>query len=160
VSHKKPTNLKIIEGTFRPDRHLKNEVVYSEAEDNVEGLYPQSLTSHEDALFVEDATNQWSLFCRELRAQNLLHTTDMHELELLCYWIAISRLCMRNMKNPIQTYTNKANKKNEIISAHIKVLKEATEQVTKLSAKFGFSPSDKTKIAVPEKPKQSKFDSL
>lgn len=157
MSRAKPTNIKKIEGTYRKDRHLENEVEYSSIEDIT---VPESLQNNPDEKFIDDAVNHWLHFTKELKSVNLLYSTDLHELELLCYWIAISRKCMRDMKSFTESHTNKAGFTNQVVSSHFKVLKDATEQVNKLSAKFGFSPIDKMKIAIPEKKSKNPFDEI
>lgn len=153
---KLPTKQKEMQGTLEKSRVKENEIEYSEAQD----IYTPATFQTADEQFNQDATNHWMLFTDELKKVGILYATDLHELELLCYWIAVCKKCMREMGNPVIQHENNKGKTNSIVSSYVKALSMATDQVNKLSAKFGFSPVDKTKIETGKKKETNPFDEL
>jgi P27 family predicted phage terminase small subunit len=108
------------------------------------------------------AQNYFLLASRELLSKNLLFSTDLPALKRYCFACYQADLAEEKLLDDdfVTEHTNKAKETNTVPSAWLRVLKDANAIIDKFGAKFGFSPVDKMKIAIPEKPKTNPLDEI
>lgn len=147
---KKPSKIKKLEGTYRADRVVKNEMMPTE-------LDAESVETPK-ALINEFAENEWIRQTKALDNLGMLVETDLSLLLAYCNEMGTYFECIENVKKNGMTEDSKANGK--IISNHMKIGNTALNNAIKLSDKFGFNPAARTKIEAPEKKDTDVFEDL
>jgi len=143
---KTPTKVKKIQGTYRKDYALDNEMSPAEV----------SKIDLKGGLVNEHANNIWLKQTGELSELGMLHNIDEEMLMAYCNEMGVYFHCMDMVKKTGYTQENKAN--GEIISNFMKIGNTALQNGIKLSDKFGFNPAARTKIEMPEKKKKNGLD--
>lgn len=140
---KKPTKLKVFK---RPSREVANEMTVPELND---------LPTAPD-YFEADAVKIWDISIKRLKDLGMLHDVDIPLLETYCLQCSMLNKSARALKKDglLTTITTKSGE-YEIPSPHIKIYNTANTQIQKIAAHFGFSPSTRASISVPEKKKDS-----
>lgn len=132
-----------ISGTYREDRHG----------DRAEGMKPSCapqppahLTAAEKKIFREVAETMFeSSFITDL---------DVNVLELYAVQMALFRKAKKQLqkgKEYTTEYINKSGAKNEVPSAWLKIMNDSTDQLLKLQAKLGLTPTDRKKVSLATK---------
>lgn len=120
---KKPTSLKVLQGTFRKDRGNP-----TEPRPDLSSLRPPM---HLDI----DAKKQWRSIARELHKMGVLTTADR---------AALARYCQ------LQVVYNMTHKQVEYSPKMVNVLLKIAIELRSLEVQFGLTPSSRTRIhAVP-----------
>jgi P27 family predicted phage terminase small subunit len=139
---KKPTQLKKLEGTFRKDRVAKNEM-----QPSASATMPAP-PKH----FNEIAKKIWYEVTDELSKLKMLHPVDMPTLRAYCFTAAIVEEAEEHLKEEgmVSTITNQGGYSYEVPSPWVKIHNDAIEKLVKISHLFGFNPSARTKISMPD----------
>lgn len=139
--HRKPTVMKVLEGTLRKDRlnpdEPKPEVI------TIPPPMPPGLSKAGQA--------QWKKLTLELSKIGLLTTIDLEQLAAYCneisgYWEAEKK--------------RKKEKSMAKIRAHFDMSQKHLKAAKDLAVQFGFTPASRSKISVPKKEKRSELDEL
>ena len=139
---KTPSSIKKLQGTYRADQSLTNEMT------------PQEVAKLDlkNGLVNDFANDIWIKQTGELSKLGMLTEIDAEMLMAYCNEMGVYFYCMERVKETGYTQESKAN--GEIISNFLKVGNTALANGIKLSDKFGFNPAARTKISMPEqKPK-------
>jgi len=139
---KKPTNLKIVQGTFRKDR-------VNEDEPNPEICVPNPPEHLSDA-----AKKEWDRISEELCNLGLLSEIDMAMLAAYCQiygrWVDAEE----KLKGEEIVITTQAN--NLVQNPLVGVANTALKMMRPFLVEFGMSPASRAKISAPKQPKQTK----
>lgn len=134
---KKPTNLKILQGTYRKSRANKNEPK------------PEIDIPEPPAFLTDRALEEWNRVAPELKNLALLSRIDC--MALAGYCAAVSRLWLaeERLKTEGLTVINERGKtiKNPLVD----VANAAAKQISMFASQFGMSPSTRGNVQA-EKP--------
>jgi P27 family predicted phage terminase small subunit len=130
---KLPTEIKEQQGTLEKSRILPGEVTYSRCEAVPEP--PETLDTFGEKV--------WYTAAGELQSRNLLFKTDLPALEVYCVGVSFMRMAAKEIKDGTE------GSQKTRMGNWFKYWKDSAEIVNKFGSKFGFSPVDKTNIAVP-----------
>ena len=138
---RKPTNLKVVQGTTRPDRLTKNEPIV-----------PLSIPKCPSFLNAE-GKRYWKKTAEQLDEAGLIGSTDGAMFALHCdsfgRYEQISR-GLQTLEDLVIETPNGAQQQ----AALWQIRNKLWEQVQKSATEFGLSPASRCKISLPEKPKQ------
>ena len=143
----KPSSLKKLHGTFRPDRAPENEATPHLANGN-QLKAPDWLS--------EGATQKWDELALRLHNLGLLTEVDLDTFALYCVTWANWRDAEQKIRE--QGTTTKAQSGFEAVSPHVTRAKTHLAEVIKLSGLLGLSPSARTRIEV--RPNERSRDEL
>lgn len=136
---RKPTNLKILQGTYRPDRANPNEP------------QPEICTPEAPEFLSDRALQEWQRIAPILEKLGLLSQVD--KMALAAYCAAVARLWQaeEQLKNEGLTVTNERGRR--IKNPLVDVANAATKQISLFASQFGMSPSTRSsvKAKLPEK---------
>jgi P27 family predicted phage terminase small subunit len=139
----KPARQKQMEGTYRKDREAPNALAFDPAND---------LPAPPDDLRPEAARQCWKVCAKELHVKGMLATVDLALLRAYCYQTALMMEAEEELElNGKTEVRHTANGSHMVRSPWVAILSDATEKVAKIGQQFGFSPSSRTRISVPEK---------
>jgi len=134
---RKPTALKVVQGTNRKDRTNPNE---PKPETNI-----PSCPSHLNA----DAKREWKRITKELAKMNLVTEFDRSALAAYCLaygtWVEAERGIKKD--GMIAVTPNGLLQQ----SAWLQIRNKALEQLHKYAVEFGFTPASRSKVSVMEK---------
>ena len=133
-----PTNLKILQGTFRPERANKNE---PRPDINIPTA-PDFLS--------KDALIEWGRISNQLSKLGLLTDMDMAALAIYCQ--AWGRIVKYEKIVAEKGKLYKTTNGNIQLSPAMWVVNKAYEQVYKFMSEFGMSPASRAKVSA--KPKK------
>jgi P27 family predicted phage terminase small subunit len=144
---KKPTKLKLLEGTYRKSRAVNNEA-------NPEAATP-IVPDHLSA----EAKAEWGRVCSELEALGLLARIDRAALAAYCHcwadWVEASAMCATGPggqdRKVIKTVAG-----NFMENPYYSIVKRSLELMHKFLTEFGMTPASRTRInaePVSDKPK-------
>ncbi|ODB61351.1 phage terminase small subunit P27 family [Paenibacillus polymyxa] len=138
----KPTELKMIQGTYRADRAPENE-----PKPNAPAAVPEP-PAHLDAT----AKKEWRRLAPELFRLGLLTKVDLGTFEVYC--LSYGRLVaahksLRKAKTMFHEYTNKAGATNFVARPEIAVIQKESLVIKAFCAEFGLSPSARTRMEAP-----------
>lgn len=141
-ANRKPTVMKILEGTYRKDQAVPNEPKPEVIK--IPPPMPEGLN--------EIGRKEWEKMTLELSKIGLLTTIDTSQLAAYCneignYWEAEGI-----RKDPSVPYTDKAG----LFDRAQKHLKQARD----LAVQFGFTPASRSRINVPKEKERSKLDEI
>ena len=141
--HKKPTEKKLVEGTYRPDRHPKNQM--TPAKYNGVPSPPEEMQENEKACEI------WNVTVGELFSLKMLYAVDMPLIAAYCFEMALYfeiKKAMRQVKdyNKIRFTASVGN--------------QALDRATKLAMQFGLTPAARTKIEAPKEKETDEFENL
>lgn len=138
-----PTKIKQLQGTARADRVLENEVEYTLVE-----KVPRP--PKEWPAMVRKI---WRNVCKQLISKGLLFETDLPAVQAYCFACYQQTLAQAQLLNPdggfVVKHRSVTGVVNNVVSPWLKVMESSQRVIDRFGAKFGFSPADKTKIAVP-----------
>lgn len=141
----KPSALKRLQGTYRPDRDAKNPIKVSvdapEAPDWLD----------------DDGRAEWDFIVPELDKAGILATIDRTVLANYCSAAGLAKnATIAYQTDGLMLGVGRFRKKHPMI----KVAQEARQQARQLGAELGLSPSARTRVSVPDnKVKRDKDDS-
>lgn len=134
---RKPTALKVVQGTSRKDRTNPNEP-------KVKTSIP-SCPSHLNA----DAKREWKRITKELEKMNLVSEFDRSALAAYCQaygtWVEAERGIKQD--GMISVTPNGLM----VQSAWLQIRNKSLEQMHKYAVEFGFTPASRSKVSVVEK---------
>jgi P27 family predicted phage terminase small subunit len=130
---RKPTALKVLEGTNRADRENKNEPAV-----NVEIPEPPEHLS-------ELALIEWHRIAPVLFKYGLLSNIDMAALAAYCQ--AFSRWAKAETQLKTESYTIKTDKGNIIQNPLVGIANQAMIQMRAFLIEFGMTPASRTKVS-------------
>lgn len=135
---KKPTNLKVVEGTFRKDRALANE---PKPELEIPAVPPH---------LSDEAKVEWGRVSQELHSLGLLSRIDRAALAAYCEcwsdWIEASRLCATKDGQDRKVIKTAAG--NFVENPYFSIKKRSAELMHKFMVEFGMTPAARTRINV------------
>ena len=135
----KPTVLKIAHGTYRADRVQPNEPTF---EPIPEGTCPEWLS--------DVGKNEWNRLFPLLKERGLATDADLMLLSEWCRIISKLRYLDSVTKDEDMVQEKKATAGIiDVINPYEKLYDSYFDKMIKLSAKFGLSPADRTKINMP-----------
>lgn len=142
---RKPTTLKIIQGTLEKSRVLENEF----EPESVETLEPTFLQT-------EYELNEFEKITGELSKYGLLAEIDLSLIESYCIEYGKYREAIEMLRKEGLT---KNGKMGEYINPHHMIAERSFDRMYKLGVMFGLTPAGRTKVQV--KKKQNKgLDSI
>ena len=137
---KKPTSLKLVEGTYREDRVAKHEPRPKVA-------IPKP-PKHLGAIALEE----WHRIVQELADNGLMTNLDRAALVLYCEFWEHYVTAAEKMKKRGPVYTS-AND-NMVESPHFSIMKRSAELMHKFLVEFGMTPASRTRVSAPLAKKQ------
>jgi P27 family predicted phage terminase small subunit len=152
MSRLKSSKQKKIEGTFRKDRAVVNEVSFT----------PVDGVPDPPDYFGSIAKREWYALIPEIQKANSLEQVDLPQLRLYCHYIGIAEEASIILKKEgyTTTTTNKGGHSYEVQHPMLKALNEATEKVIRIAGRFGFDPASRSKVGVPPKQDADPFQEL
>lgn len=139
----KPTNLKVLQGTFRPDRANKNEPK------------PDPGIPEPPECLSPVALEKWKAITPELEVLGLLTQIDGDAIARYCQHYAIWVEAMTQLQKTGLVVRTKEG--NPIQSPYLGIANRANDILAKLEAEFGMTPSSRGRIGVGPKGGESKF---
>lgn len=139
-----PTEIKRLKGTLELSRVLDNEMDF----DLMEGI-----PAPPERNWPVKLKTIWIACCTSLYQVNLLYKEDLAQLRIYCFavhkimWIEAKLLKEKEVVTVVSVNKVKYKKRNDWLSPYLEYVKIAD----KFGAKFGFSPSDRTRIAGAQK---------
>lgn len=130
----KPTAAKVLQGTFRQDRAVKDEVKHEEVEDLTAPDWMEGL-----------ALVKWNELAVKLKKAGVLTVVDVHNLEAFCTAYATFRKAYEEVENEGNTMPtlNGGVQKNPSVT----VMNEAMRNMVTYGSLLGLDPSSRTKIS-------------
>lgn len=149
MNPKKPTNLKLLQGTYREDR-----VAINEAKPELE--IPQ-VPAH----LSDEAKVEWGRLSQELAQLGLLSRIDRAAFAAYCEcwadWVSASRMCASVIGDDGKLQDRKVIKTkdgNFIENPYFSIKKRSAELMHKFLIEFGLTPASRTKIEASPLPTQ------
>ena len=151
MNPKKPTKLKLIQGTFRKDRTVKNE---PQPKSVIEIPRPPSYLS-------KYAKKMWKALVGELVHKGILTMVDLHALEVCCETYGQYRLAHEAVFRPIDPETGKRTKRtlaeymkgrNSQTTPEYTAMTKAFTSFKGYLAEFGLTPASRGKLDIPREP--------
>lgn len=140
---KKPTNLKLVEGTFRKDRAPANEPK------------PEIAVPGPPAHLAASAKAEWKRVAKELAQLGLLSRIDRAALAAYCEawadWVDASKLCANKVDENGNVSDRKVIKTaagNFIENPYFSIKKRSMELMHKFLTEFGMTPASRSRINV------------
>tara|TARA_R110002051_G_scaffold103198_1_gene174963 strand:- start:25541 stop:26017 length:477 start_codon:yes stop_codon:yes gene_type:complete len=140
---RKPTKLKELQGTLKPERVVENEMTVTLVQTIPPA--PNWLT--------EIGRDEWMKVCEELYNKRMLHQIDLRLIEAYCNAMAlhIETEMMLREKGRIQVFKNTDGTiKHTQAVPFQKIANDALDRALKLATQFGFTPSARTTIQQPQ----------
>jgi P27 family predicted phage terminase small subunit len=139
---KVPTAIKKAQGTHRKDREIENEMQVA------------SVVSMPDApLFLNDfGVNEWHKVTNELANLQMLHDVDLGMLASYCremgtYFEMVAALKGGQVE---RTYDKDGKLRASKLKPEVKISRDCLDRAIKLATQFGFTPSSRASLAMPE----------
>jgi P27 family predicted phage terminase small subunit len=149
---KKPKQIKEIQGTLRPSRELSNPM-------EVESL--STIPAAPDGL---DKVGQdtWYSTASKLQELGLLSDLDLVMLKEYCYQVSIMQKAKKCIDEEGMTIImqNKGGGMYPVKSPYIAIYNEALTHSCRIAQQFGFTPSSRQSISLPQQKKGGKLTSL
>lgn len=137
----KPSALKVIQGTFRPDRAPANEPK------------PEVVAPEAPKLLTKDARAEWDRLVPQLLELGLLSAIDRDQLAGYCAALAVWAQAERDIKkHGAIIKTPFGLKNNPAVMNRFK----AWEHIRRFGALFGLSPADRTRVNAEKNQKEPK----
>ena len=142
----KPTNMKLLSGTFRKDRATPGEPTPK--------IEVPSPPSHLDA----EARREWKRISVELARLGLVSKIDRAVLALYCQTWSDWTQAREELKGHGRTV--KSPNGYEIPSPHLTIANAAGKELRALAAEFGMSPASRTRVKAekPSAPRKSRAE--
>lgn len=140
---RKPTNLKILQGTYRPDRANPNEPK------------PEICIPTAPGFLADRALEEWNRIAPQLEKMGLLSQVDC--MALAAYCAAVARLWQaeEQLKTEGLTVTNERGRR--IKNPLVDVANAAAKQISLFASQFGMSPSTRSSVKAKEPEKENPF---
>ena len=139
----KPTALKLLHGTARPDRVLKNEP------------QPEIGRPTRPHWLLPEAKREWSRIVPELLRLGLLAKIDRAMISMWCQCWGMYVEAVRDIRKNGTAFRTEKGYEGQRPS--VAVMNKMIERMTALSARFGMTPSDRSKISVPQGEDKDEF---
>ncbi|MCF0074470.1 phage terminase small subunit P27 family [Dyadobacter sp. CY261] len=148
----KPTALKKLEGTFRKDRAVINEIMPANLE------YIPSPPKFLD----KDAKKEWKSVCQELIDLQMLHRVDLALLAAYCSEISNYINAVRKLRETgeVLTITRDDGSAYSMPSPWNAIKNTYLKNAREIASQFGFTPSARTKINGSKKGEEDPFDTM
>jgi len=147
---KTPTKLKELKGSLRKCREVSNEMQTT----NVVSMpqAPSFLNQH--------GADEWNLVTNELANIKMLHLTDLSILAAYCNEIGIYRQIAQELQGNFteQTVDKDGRLRASKIAPKYKVMQNALQNAMKISREFGFTPSSRASLSMPEQDEERTDD--
>ena len=139
---KKPTKIKELQGTIRKCREEENEMQVAQVVEMPEA--PSFLN--------DDGAREWALVTNELANIKMLHLTDLSILAAYCNEIGIYREIAQELQGNFteQTVDKDGRLRSSKIAPKYKVMQNALQNAMKIATQFGFTPSSRASLSMPE----------
>jgi len=136
---KKPTELKLVEGTYRKDRVAKDEP-------KPKAAIPKP-PKHLGAIALEE----WHRIVKELADNGLMTNLDRAALVAYCefweHYVEASDKLKNNGKNTGLVFTTSAG--NRVENPYFSIKKRCAELMHKFLIEFGMTPASRTRVSAP-----------
>lgn len=143
---RKPTALKLIQGTARADRSPENE---PKPEIEIPAV-PGHLS--------DEAKVEWGRISQELAELGLLTRIDRGALAAYCEsWAQWVEACAKVRELGVVSVSDKGN---EYLNPWVGVRSKSLELMHKFAAEFGMTPASRSRISVKPKEDEDEFDSF
>ena len=147
--NRKPTALKIHEGTFREDRAIENEMM------------PALLVGipSPPPFLSAIAKKEWRSVCGELLELDMLHRVDLPLLASYCQEMATYIEANKNLRKEgyVLSIERQDGSSYCMPNPWASIKNKSLENALKIAGKFGFTPSDRSRIAATPGDKDSEF---
>ena len=147
---KLPTAVKELKGTLEKSRIVDNEMATS-----------QVVTMPDAPLFLnQEGADEWEIVSNELAKIKMLHLTDLSILAAYCNEIGIYRSISAELGGNFteQTVDKDGKLRMTKINPKYKVMQNALQNAIKLSTQFGFTPSSRASLSMPEQEQERTDD--
>ncbi|MCO6450419.1 MAG: phage terminase small subunit P27 family [Caldilineales bacterium] len=128
----KPTNLKILQGTARPDRLNRHEP------------QPAAASIRAPANLPAGAKKAWRELARPLADLGLLTEIDRPALVMVCIHLDIARQAAAELEE--QGLTRLDENKVERKNPYLQILRDQSAQLRQWALEFGLTPSARTRV--------------
>ena len=110
--------------------------------------------------FDEFAQKEWDVTTSELSRIKMLHIVDLSILSAYCFEIGTYHRIMDEMggKFTERTYDKDGKLRASKIAPKYKIAQAALQNAIKLASKFGFSPSDRASLSMPDQEEEKTDD--
>ena len=145
-----PTSVKELKGTLEKSRLVDNEMATS-----------QVVTMPDAPLFLnQEGADEWEIVSNELAKIKMLHLTDLSILAAYCNEIGIYRSISAELGGNFteQTVDKDGKLRMTKINPKYKVMQNALQNAIKLSTQFGFTPSSRASLSMPEQEQERTDD--
>tara|TARA_R100000781_G_scaffold3506_1_gene4905 strand:- start:769 stop:1242 length:474 start_codon:yes stop_codon:yes gene_type:complete len=145
-----PTKIKELKGTLEKSRLVGNEMETSQVVSMPST--PSFLNQH--------GADEWDLVTNELANIKMLHLTDLSILAAYCNEIGIYREIAQELQGNFteQTVDKDGRLRASKIAPKYKVMQNALQNAMKISREFGFTPSSRASLSMPEKDEERTDD--
>jgi P27 family predicted phage terminase small subunit len=147
---KKPTKIKELQGTIRKCREDENEMQVAQV---VEMPSAPSFLN-------EQGAKEWDLVTNELANIKMLHLTDLAVLAAYCNEMGTYHALAQEMGGNYteRTYDKDGKLRASKIAPKYKVMQAALQNALKIATQFGFTPSSRASLSMPEQDKEKTDD--
>lgn len=147
---KTPTKLKELKGSLRKCREVSNEMQTT----NVVSM-PQA-----PSFLNQQGADEWDLVTNELANIKMLHLTDLSILAAYCNEIGIYREIAQELQGNFteQTVDKDGRLRASKIAPKYKVMQNALQNAMKIASQFGFTPSARASLSMPEQDEERTDD--
>jgi len=145
-----PTSVKQLKGTLEKSRLVDNEMQTT-----------QVITMPEAPFFLnQEGSDEWDIVTNELAKIKMLHLTDLSILAAYCNEIGIYRSISAELGGNFteQTVDKDGRLRMTKINPKYKVMQNALQNAIKLSTQFGFTPSSRASLSMPEQEEERTDD--
>ncbi|MET7253455.1 phage terminase small subunit P27 family [Dyadobacter fermentans] len=147
----KPTNQKIIDGTFRVDRAVENEMMPSTLESAPTA--PKELS--------KAAKLEWDSVCQELLRLKMLHRVDLGLLAAYCIEMSTYLEETKKIKREGSVITIQGKMgEYKMPNPRVAIKNASLKNAQALANQFGFTPSARARINVPAGETESALQKL
>ena len=147
---KTPTKLKELKGSLRKCREVSNEMQTT----NVVSM-PQA-----PSFLNQQGADEWDLVTNELANIKMLNLTDLSILAAYCNEIGIYREIAQELQGNFteQTVDKDGRLRASKIAPKYKVMQNALQNAIKIATQFGFTPSSRASLSMPEQDEERTDD--
>jgi len=147
---KTPTKLKELKGSLRKCREVSNEMQTT----NVVSM-PKA-----PSFLNQQGADEWDLVTNELANIKMLHLTDLSILAAYCNEIGIYREIAQELQGNFteQTVDKDGRLRASKIAPKYKVMQNALQNAMKIATQFGFTPSSRASLSMPEQDEERTDD--
>ena len=145
-----PTKVKELKGTLEKSRLVGNEM-----ETTAVVSMPQA-----PSFLNQQGADEWHLVTNELANIKMLHLTDLSILAAYCNEIGIYREIAQELQGNFteQTVDKDGRLRSSKIAPKYKVMQNALQNAMKIATQFGFTPSSRASLSMPNQDEESTDD--